>query len=171
MTEFTKLRDANAARQVEWANGQDVSLLFRATELGGECGEVLNVCKKIERERAGWRGSRATVEDLADELADVVICADLLALTEGIDLEAAIARKFNATSAKVGLPQRLREPGGLSEDIIRDAKRYRRLQILGCAVMDTPQLDSGTVVRFTGLDEIVDADLKSVPTRGEAQPL
>src|SRR5579871_5599489 len=104
---FTTLREANAARQVEWANGGDVSLLFRATELGGECGEVLNVCKKIERERMGWRGSRATQADLADELADVVICADLLASTEGIDLDAAIIRKFNATSEKVGLPHRL----------------------------------------------------------------
>lgn len=106
---FTSLRRANEARQVAWANGDAVGLLFRATELGGECGEVLNVCKKIERERSGWRGSRATTSDLADELADVVICADLLALTEGIDLGAAVIRKFNATSEKVGLPHRLLE--------------------------------------------------------------
>jgi NTP pyrophosphatase (non-canonical NTP hydrolase) len=107
---FDTLSEANAARQVEWANGEAVSLLFRATELGGECGEVLNVCKKIERERMGWRGSRASLDDLADELADVVICADLLAATEGINLRAAIIRKFNATSEKVGLPHRLKEP-------------------------------------------------------------
>lgn len=106
---FASLRDANAARQKLWANGEDVSMLFRATELGGECGEVLNVCKKIERERCGWRGSRATVQDLADELADVVICADLLAMTMGIDLDAAVTAKFNATSEKVGLPIRLSE--------------------------------------------------------------
>lgn len=104
---YATLRAGNEARQVAWANGEAVSLLFRATELGGETGEVLNVCKKIERERRGWRGSRATVQDLADELADVVICADLLALTEGIDLDAAIVRKFNVTSEKVGLPHRL----------------------------------------------------------------
>lgn len=104
---FTSLREANAHRRHLWANGEDVSLLFRATELGGECGEVLNVCKKIERERRGWRGSRATIQDLADELADVVICADLLAQTEGIDLDAAVAAKFNATSEKVGLKTRL----------------------------------------------------------------
>jgi NTP pyrophosphatase (non-canonical NTP hydrolase) len=104
---FTALREANAARQIQWANGESVGLLFRATELGGETGEVLNVCKKLERERMGWRGSRATVEDLSDELADVVICADLLAMTVGIDLYAAVVRKFNATSEKVGLPQRL----------------------------------------------------------------
>lgn len=101
------LRRANEDRQQAWTGGQRVGLLFRAVELGGEVGEVLNICKKIERERSGWRGSRATLADMADELADVVICADLLALSEGIDLSAAVARKFNATSEKVGLPHRL----------------------------------------------------------------
>jgi hypothetical protein len=51
-----------------------------------------------------------------------------------------------------------------------DARRYRRLRVLGCAVMDTPQLDAGTVVRFTGLDEIMDQDLERYPSRGEANP-
>lgn len=121
---FEALRAANEARQKAWTNGEAVSLLFRATELGGECGEVLNVCKKIERERRGWRGSRATIEDLADELADVVICADLLALTEGIDLNAAVVRKFNATSEKVGLPHRLaaRRSSDSSAEIERQEK-------------------------------------------------
>lgn len=59
----------------------------------------------------------------------------------------------------------------MDADIIRDAKRYRRLQVLGCAVMDTPHLENGTVVRFTGLDKIVDDDLCVVPSRGEAAPL
>jgi len=45
---------------------EDVSLLFRGVELGGEAGEALNVIKKLERERLGWRGSRATPEQLAD---------------------------------------------------------------------------------------------------------
>lgn len=111
----TSLRLANIARQAAWTGGETVSSLFRATELAGEVGEACNVVKKLERERSGWRGSRATVDDLAAELADVVICADLLALAEGIDLDAAVAAKFNATSEKVGLPQRLRptsEGGG-----------------------------------------------------------
>ena len=101
------LREANAARQKEWCPDQMPDLLFRGNELGGECGEAQNVIKKLERERLGWAGSRATVDDLADELADVVICADLTALTAGIDLNAAVARKFNATSEKVGLCTRL----------------------------------------------------------------
>ena len=59
------------------------------------------------RERLGIAGSRDTVAHLAQELADVVICCDLVAMSEGIDLDAAVADKFNETSAKVGLPTRL----------------------------------------------------------------
>jgi len=103
------LRVANLARQKEWcATGDsEPDLTFRGVELGGETGEALNVIKKLERERHGWRGSRATKQDLADELADVVICADLAAMAAGIDLAEAVARKFNATSEKVGLATRL----------------------------------------------------------------
>lgn len=106
-TPYATLREANIARQSEWIVGKDTSMLFRAVELGGEVGEALNVVKKLDREARGWRGSRATKEDLAAELADVVICADLLALSAGIDLETAITAKFNATSEKVGLQARL----------------------------------------------------------------
>jgi NTP pyrophosphatase (non-canonical NTP hydrolase) len=103
------LRDANAARHVEWwgGNPQAVTLSFRGNELAGEVGEACNVIKKLERERLGIAGSRATDEQLGDELADVVICADLAAMDRGIDLAAAVARKFNATSEKVGMKTRL----------------------------------------------------------------
>ncbi len=102
---LTDLRWASIARQIEWAGGtqEPLPVLFKATELGGEAGEVINVVKKLGRERLGWTGSRATVEQLADELADLVICADLLAEPYGIDLAAAIVRKFNATSEQRGL--------------------------------------------------------------------
>lgn len=112
---YTTLREANRVRQAEWTGGQEVDILWRGNELGGEVGEALNVVKKLARERRGWPGSRATVDELAAELADVVICADLLAMTENIDLDAAVAAKFNATSEKVGLATRY-EPGGVSSD-------------------------------------------------------
>lgn len=101
------LRRANEARQAEWCPDQVPDLSFRGNELAGETGEACNVVKKLERERLGWRGSRATLEQLAEELADVVICADLTAMTAGVDLHAAVAAKFNATSEKVGLKTRL----------------------------------------------------------------
>lgn len=104
---FARLRDANIARQAAWCPDQVPDLSFRGNELAGETGEVCNVIKKLERERLGWRGSRDTFEHLAEELADVVICADLCALSAGIDLNAAVIAKFNATSEKVGLPHRL----------------------------------------------------------------
>lgn len=108
MTEYTTLRAANAARQLEWDADNQITAAYRGNELAGEVGEACNVIKKLERERMGIRGSRASVAELADELADVLICADLIALQYGIDLEAAVARKFNATSEKVGLSTMLR---------------------------------------------------------------
>lgn len=107
MSTYHTLRGANAARQAEWDAGGKISLTFRATELAGEVGEACNVAKKLERERLGLAGSRASLQDLAHELADVVICADLVAMGEGIDLQAAVAEKFNLTSEKVGLATRL----------------------------------------------------------------
>lgn len=106
------LHEANKARQTEWCQGGDPEpdLAFRGNELAGETGEACNVVKKLERERHGWRGSRATLDDLAQELADVVICADLCAVTAGIDLDAAVVAKFNATSAKQGLSTMLPAP-------------------------------------------------------------
>jgi NTP pyrophosphatase (non-canonical NTP hydrolase) len=104
------LRVANQQRQREWDKDSGITASYRAMELGGEVGEALNVVKKLERERLGIRGSRATPEHLAEELADVVICVDLLALHYGVDLGSAIIRKFNATSDKVGLVTRLTEP-------------------------------------------------------------
>ena len=105
--EFATLRAANAHRQKLWDAGNQITLAYRGNELAGETGEACNVIKKLERERLGIRGSRATTEMLAEELADVVICADLIAMDAGIDLDAAVAAKFNATSEKVGLPTRL----------------------------------------------------------------
>lgn len=106
---FTDLKSANKARQELWcpdpSTQPDAS--FRGNELGGEVGEAQNVIKKLERERHGWAGSRDTVDHLAEELADIIICTDLIATMYGIDLDKAVTEKFNATSEKVGFPIRL----------------------------------------------------------------
>ncbi|OJX48982.1 MazG-like family protein [Devosia sp. 66-22] len=109
MTDFTytDLSTANAERQKQWDSGNQISLSYRGNEMAGEVGEACNVIKKLERERLGLRGSRDTIEHLAEELADVVICADLIAQAAGINLSFAVAAKFNATSEKVGLPHRM----------------------------------------------------------------
>lgn len=111
---FQALRAANTKRQTEWCPDQRPDLSFRGNELGGECGEALNVIKKLERERHGWRGSRDNLSHLAEELADVIIVADLIALETGIDLGEAVESKFNATSEKYGLSVRLKGPNGQS---------------------------------------------------------
>ncbi|WP_277969261.1 MazG-like family protein [Sphingomonas echinoides] len=105
---LAQLRCVNADRLAAWCSETELpDGLFHATELGGEVGEVLKVVKKLHRGASGWRGSRATVADLAEEIGDVVVCLDKLAAYYGIDLAQATAAKFNATSEKVGLPHRL----------------------------------------------------------------
>lgn len=101
------LRGANETRQREWDPTDAITLEYRGNELAGEVGEACNVLKKIARERLGLRGSRATIEQLAEELADVVICVDLIAMQAGINLAEAVQNKFNATSEKYGLKTRL----------------------------------------------------------------
>ncbi|HMB41029.1 MAG TPA: MazG-like family protein [Balneolaceae bacterium] len=104
---FSKLRRSNIERQHEWDSDDQISLSYRGNELAGETGEACNIIKKLERERLGIKGSRATKDQLAEELADIIICADLIAMHEGIDLEKSVRDKFNATSKKVGLKTRL----------------------------------------------------------------
>jgi NTP pyrophosphatase (non-canonical NTP hydrolase) len=103
------LRGANIARNIEWANGNTIPLSYRGNELAGEVGEDCNILKKLERERMGIVGSRASVASLAEELADVVICIDLIAMELKIDLDQAVRRKFNKTSEKYGLRTRMTE--------------------------------------------------------------
>lgn len=100
---LSDLQRSHIERQEEWCPDQKPDLSFRGNELGGECGEAQNVIKKLERERHGWRGSRDTVEHLAEELADVIHCAVLVAITAGIEIEPAVIAKFNSTSEKNGL--------------------------------------------------------------------
>src|ERR1051326_2562917 len=97
LTGLRALRRANIERQAAWCPDEVPDLMFRTNELAGETGEVCNVAKKLERERKGWRGTRDTTEHLAEELADVVICADLVAINAGINLDEAVIAKFNAT--------------------------------------------------------------------------
>jgi NTP pyrophosphatase (non-canonical NTP hydrolase) len=104
---FKTLRNANATRQAEWDPSDQITLAYRGNELAGEVGEACNVLKKLERERIGIRGSRATKEQLAEELADVVICVDLIAMQLGIDLGEATATKFNMTSDKYSLQTKI----------------------------------------------------------------
>lgn len=80
MPDYATLRAANVARQEEWLLRRPLSLSFRSNEMAGEAGEVAEVILtkwyhyRTPKDAAVWR------EALADELADVIICADLIAL-------------------------------------------------------------------------------------------
>lgn len=103
-----ELTKANIERQKEWCNnGPTPDLSFRGNELAGETGEACNIIKKLERERHGWRGTRATKEMLAKEIADIVICCSLVSIEVGFDLEDAVKDKFNETSDKYNLHVKL----------------------------------------------------------------
>jgi NTP pyrophosphatase (non-canonical NTP hydrolase) len=115
------LRAANVKRAPDFRAGdlRDWSPAERGNELAGEVGELLaevllakstgklcNVLKKLLRYGKQHDEDAAVPLDIlasiADELADVFICADLIGAQLDIDAEAAIRRKFNATSTKIG---------------------------------------------------------------------
>lgn len=102
-----QLRQANIIRAREWGTDIHTDLSFKGNELAGEVGEACNIIKKMERERIGLAGGKTDIPGLTEELADVIICVDLIAAQLDIDLEEALVRKFNKTSEKMSLETRL----------------------------------------------------------------
>lgn len=100
------LRTANKKRQAVWPGAEHFDLTFRGCELAGESGELANILKKLERIRRGQNLAAVQAEllvEATDEVADVVIAADLIAMDLGINLRDAIREKFDATSRQMGL--------------------------------------------------------------------
>ena len=111
---FNALRVQNARRKVRWHGeadewtGSDWS-----NAMAGECGEACNIVKKLRRHETHTGTAYNTPEvnallpALAEEIADVVIYADLLAHKYGIDLGEAVRAKFNRVSEAQDFPERL----------------------------------------------------------------
>lgn len=78
------LRRANTDRQAEWPGGDRVDLYFRAMELAGEAGELVNLLKKQVRLDRDISGTTETQEALTlairDEIGDVAVCLDLVGM-------------------------------------------------------------------------------------------
>jgi NTP pyrophosphatase (non-canonical NTP hydrolase) len=108
LTAINKQRCNNAFHSVEvwtqweWSNA-----------MAGECGEACNITKKMNRIwpanqfKQNWNKPEdqrmAELEaQLADELADVVIYADLLATRIGRSLGDCVRKKFNEKSDEIG---------------------------------------------------------------------
>ena len=111
--DFEDIRNANMTRCIEWMGAlpSPQNIAFHGLELGGEAGEAQNICKKIARYYMdgipGYLHPDLATPMLAEELADVIICVDMIAATLNIDLAEAVKDKFNATSDKHGFKTHL----------------------------------------------------------------
>jgi len=79
-----------------------------------EGGKACNIAKKMIRHRDGVAGNKGADLDMealkakpASELADVLIYADLVAASQGIDLGEAVRATFNKKSEELGAKERL----------------------------------------------------------------
>ena len=111
------LRAVNTTRRDEWRE-RDGSAAWTgadwSNEMCGEAGETANVVKKLRRIETGYKGPGPTeehlLEQLAEEVADMIICADLFGMVYGMYLATAVTLKFNKTSEKQNLATRLPDP-------------------------------------------------------------
>ena len=119
---FALLSQTNTSRTIRWHggrpgspddksgwNGADWSNAMQAE--AGEAGNVVEKLRRTETDLVGKldRPRKELMPMLADEIADVIIYADLLATYYEIDLAAAVAHKFNKVSEIQGFPERLPE--------------------------------------------------------------
>jgi len=91
---FKQLRKANSKRCDTAFDCASWSPLEWGGAMSGEVGETCNLLKKLKRDK------NIPIKDIAHEIADVVVYADLLAYKLGIDLGEAIREKFNIVSKR-----------------------------------------------------------------------
>lgn len=116
--DFEELRNANVTRCEESFHSIDGWTPSEwSNAMAGEVGEACNLTKKMARvwpsNRLIKQWDKKTLEqlesELALELADVVIYADLLATRIGRRLEDCVREKFNMKSAEIGSAVRLED--------------------------------------------------------------
>jgi NTP pyrophosphatase (non-canonical NTP hydrolase) len=86
-------------------DGSDWNLAEWTNAVAGETGEACNIAKKIQRGDFGPPGTEPYAQacrELAKELADIVIYADIACMRAGWSLGYIIADKFNEVSDRVG---------------------------------------------------------------------
>lgn len=111
---FNELRNANTERCEQVFHPINAwTPTDWACAMAGEAGEVCNAVKKLRRHADGTNTAKdpqspeKCKEIIAKEIADTVIYLDLLASRLGIDLGAAVCKKFNEVSRRMSAPQRL----------------------------------------------------------------
>ncbi len=129
---FAAFRRANVIRCMKWhPEGIDSwSPSDWMTAVTGELGELASLLKMRNRERDGLPGNKfsPTKKQIADELADVFTYLDLLAEVLGVDLDHAVANKFNEVSERVGFPDRiaLAGAGAVPAPVLSDNEQLMR---------------------------------------------
>lgn len=111
---FEDLSTVNASRVKRWHPDDSIpwDIGHWVLAMIGEAGEAANIAKKMIRQTTGAVNTGdpkwdTLVKALGDELADVIIYADLVAQYLNLDLAELVADKFNRTSEKHGFPERL----------------------------------------------------------------
>jgi NTP pyrophosphatase (non-canonical NTP hydrolase) len=111
---FNSLRAVNVTRCARWhpPESSPWTAADWSNAMCGEAGEAANKVKKFRRWETGTRNQgdpppAELLQEIADEIADTIIYADLLANYFKIDVADAIRSKFNRTSVKMGFPERL----------------------------------------------------------------
>jgi NTP pyrophosphatase (non-canonical NTP hydrolase) len=116
---FSRLTSTNIARVNRWHKGgvHDWSPERWMTATLGELGEAANALKKLFRIEGGLpninaadrdlQTRSAALEKIGEEVADTFIYLNLFACSLEIRSDEEIIKKFNATSAKYGFPERL----------------------------------------------------------------
>ena len=109
---FREFQKINTDRAMKWHGICSWSLSDWAVAMAGECGEACNIIKKLNRKRDMIDSNNDPSElelreQLAEEIADTVTYAFLLAERCGLDMDYIVTRKFNKVSAKHGFSQKL----------------------------------------------------------------
>lgn len=106
--DFKTLRRANVQRcGLSFHPINNWSPMEWACAMAGEAGETCNAVKKLKRLEDGLfvennpNSYKDAIQKIADEIADTIIYADLLAARLNIDLTTAVKDKFNQVSARV----------------------------------------------------------------------
>lgn len=109
--------DLSRANRWHHAGIEEWTVSDWAVAIAGECGEMCNAIKKLNRVRTGAAnrndGDRSITDfetakkKIAQELADIIIYIPMLAKLLDINLEQAIIDTFNAKSEEYNFPERL----------------------------------------------------------------
>ena len=124
---FREFQEITTDRTMKWHGICSWSLSDWAVAMAGECGEACNVIKKMNRKRILSESDDPEYHELkaalAEEIADTVTYAFLLAERCGFDMDEIVTAKFNKVSKRHGFPHYIRKSG--LHDYIREALRRR----------------------------------------------